>query len=366
MPYKLSLFEDFQTQRTNKVLERDGWADLRRSYPQGALFQCENLNILNLLLKDFEESIDLVYIDPPYNTNENFYFTPERAAHISHSTKAEVAYSDKLPFPDYLKFMKERLILIRKLLSPRGTIYLHIDVNRSHYLKILLDEIFGRDNFVNEISRIKGNPKNFKRKAFGNQKDIILIYSKQQGKQIFNDVREPFTEAEIIERFPKIDQFGRRYTTVPCHAPGETKSGSTGEPWRGMQPPEGRHWRSSPHELEILDSKGLIEWSANNVPRIKKYAAESRGKKIQDVWLNFKDPQYPVYPTEKNMDMLEMIVKQSSLSGSIIMDCFCGSGSFLAAGRKNGRRVIGVDESEIAISVASQRPELLYIPVIKF
>lgn len=362
----ISLFEDFQKQTAKTEPATGGYAALRKPNARETLFQAENLNVLKMLLKDFESTFDLVYIDPPYNTNENFYFTNERVAHISHSAQAEIAYTDKLSFADYLDFMKERLILIRKLLSPQGTLYLHIDVNNSHYLKILLDEIFGRSNFINEISRIKSNPKNFNRKAFGNQKDIILVYARQQGKQIFNDVREPFTEAEIIEKFPKIDQFGRRYTTVPCHAPGETKSGPTGSVWRGMQPPAGRHWRSTPQELEILDSKGLIEWSANNVPRIKKYADQNQGKKIQDVWLNYKDPQYPVYPTEKNMDMLNMIVRQSSLPDSMIMDCFCGSGSFLAAGRQNGRRVIGIDKSEIAIRVASQRPELAHIPVIKF
>lgn len=279
MPSNLFIFEGLQKQAAKAGLESCSYVGLRKPSLQEALFQAENLNILKMLVKDFEDSFDLVYIDPPYNTKEIFYFTNERVAHIPHTAQAEIAYTDKLAFADYLRFMKERLILIRKLLSPQGTLYLHIDVNNSHYLKILLDEIFGRNNFLNEISRIKSNPKNFNRKAFGGQKDIILIYSKEQGKQIFNDVREPYSEAEIIAKFPKIDHIGRRYTTVPCHAPGETKSGPTGAPWRGIKPPAGRHWRSSPQELEILDSKGLIEWSTNNVPRIKRYADENQGKK---------------------------------------------------------------------------------------
>lgn len=106
-------------------------------------------------------------------------------------------------------------------------------------------------------------------------------------------------------------------------------------------------------------------WSKNMVPRIKKYADEHEGCKIQDVWTNFKDPQYPLYPTEKNMEMLELIVRQSSRPDSLVMDCFCGSGAFLAAGIRHGRRVIGVDESEIAIAVASQRPELVNMPVLE-
>ncbi|MBR0519216.1 site-specific DNA-methyltransferase, partial [bacterium] len=145
---------------------------------------------------------------------------------------------------------------------------------------------------------------------------------------------------------------------VPCHAPGETLFGETGKQWKGKYPPKGRHWRYSVSELDKLDNLGLIEWSKNDVPRIKKYSDEHNGKKIQDIWFDYKDPQYPIYPTEKNREMLEMIVEQSSDENSIILDCFWGSGTFLKAGLSKNRKVIGIDKSPIATKVIFESEEL--------
>ena len=158
--------------------------------------------------------------------------------------------------------------------------------------------------------------------------------------------------------FQKIDEYGRRYNTVPIHAPGETQNGETGEMWRGMLPPKGRHWRSPPNELDKLDEQGLLEWSKNGVPRIKKFADEHKGKKIQDIW-RYKDPAYPVYPTEKNAEMLEMIIRQSSNPDSIVLDCFAGSGSTLLAAQNLNRRWIGIDASSVAIQTIQNRFGLL-------
>ena len=319
------------------------------------LFHQDNFSAMSNLLKTHTGKIDLVYIDPPFNTGQDFLFSNERTASISNSKTDKLAYSDNFELDEYyLEFMRERLYLIHNLLSDCGTLYLHIDVKMGHYIKLILDEIFGRKNFINEITRVKLNPRNFKRKAYGNIKDVIYVYAKNNGKQIFNDVSIKLTSDEIKKLFPKIDENGERYTTVPCHAPGETINGDTGREWRGMLPPKGRHWRSSPIELETLDKQGLIEWSKTSNPRIKKYAKDHKGKKIQDVWNDFKDPQYPRYPTEKNLDMLELIVRQSSNEDSIIMDCFCGSGSFLRAGLNNNRNVIGIDIGSQSIKIAKK------------
>lgn len=332
------------------------------------IFICgDNFNSMIALLDKYEGKIDLVYIDPPFNTNSDFYYNEDNTATISISKDDIVAYSDKMTFENYLEFIRERLVVIRKLLSDKGTLYLHIDCKVGHYIKIILDEIFGMNNYVNDITRIKSNPKNFKRKAFGNEKDVIFVYSKVPKKNIFNNILEPLEKEDINRLFPKIDSNNRRYTTVPCHAPGETKNGETGKEWKGMKPPKGRHWRCSPKDLDILDKNNLIEWSKNGVPRIKKYADEHKGKKIQDVWKNYKDPQYPIYPTEKNYEMLSMIVRQSSNENSIIMDCFCGSSSFLSAGINNNRYVIGIDKSAVAKSVLKEkRDNLKDIEIIDF
>lgn len=314
------------------------------------LIKDDNFVALSNLLPKYKSKIDLIYIDPPFNTKSVFTISKDRSATISRSNSGIVAYEDNLPIEEYLEFLRERLLLLHDLLSDEGSIYLHIDTKIGHYVKIIMDEIFGEDNFVNDISRIKSNPKNFSRKAYGNEKDMILFYSKIPRENIFNNIAIPLSNKDILRLFPKQDSNGRRYTTVPCHAPGETKNGPTGQKWKGMLPPKGRHWRSSPKELTRLDEKGLIEWSKTGNPRIIKYLDCHKGKKIQDIW-EYKDPQYPKYPTQKNLDMLEMIVLQSSNESSIVLDCFCGSGSTLIAAEKHRRKWIGIDQSEVSIDL---------------
>ena len=307
----------------------------------------------SLVSSGYASKIDLIYIDPPFNTNQTFTVEDERVSTISRKKNAIVAYSDQMTPPEDIEFMRERLVLLRELLSENGSIYLHIDNKMGHYIKIIMDEIFGVDNFKNDIARIKSNPKNFMRKAYGNQKDVILFYAKNKDKNIFNNVTIQLDENDKAKMFKKIDENGRRYNTVPVHAPGET-NGKTGSEWRGMFPPSGRHWRTDPRELDRLDKLGLIEWSKNGVPRIKKFADEHKGKKIQDIW-NYIDPAYPLYPTEKNLKMLEMIVEQSSDKESIVLDCFAGSGSTLLAAQNLGRKWIGIDQSDISEKVIKTR-----------
>jgi adenine-specific DNA-methyltransferase len=222
-------------------------------------------------------------------------------------------------------------------------------------VKILLDDVFGEEHFINDITRIKCNPKNFSRKAYGNVKDMILFYSKKHD-YLWNDPRQPFTDEDVLRLFPKTGEDGRRYTTNPLHAPGETENGPTGRAWRGTQPPKGRHWRYPPEELERLDKRGLVEWSSRGIPRKRIYADEflRKGKKMQDVW-RFKDPQFPSYPTEKNLEMLKMIVASSSNKGDIVLDAYCGSGTSLVAAEELGRRWIGIDDSSSSISIATKK-----------
>ncbi len=329
----------------------------RNPMAKSKLIKGDNLAVLKFLIDNgLKGKIDLVYIDPPFSTNNTFRMSKERANSISRSDSDNVAYDDSLVGPEYLEFIREKLILLRDLLSDKGAIYFHIDYKIGHYIKVLMDEIFGKENFVNDITRIKCNPKNFNRKAFGNIKDMILFYSKTR-EHIWNESKTKFSEEDIKRLFKKVDKDGRRYTTVPLHAPGETKNGPTGQLWRYMFPPKGRHWRSSPKVLEELDKKGLIEWSKNGVPRKKIYADEKDGKKIQDV-IEFKDSQNPAYPTEKNLDLLKLIISNSSNKNSIVLDCFCGSGTTLKAAQDLGRKWIGIDQSEEAIKVTLERLKL--------
>lgn len=317
------------------------------------LIQGENLSVLKSLLPEYKSKIDLIYIDPPFATNNIFRIGEKRANSISCSNEDDIAYSDKLQGKDFLNFIKERLLIAKDLLSENGSIYLHTDYKIGHYLRIIMDEVFGAENFRNDITRIKCNPKNFNRKAYGNIKDLILFYSKSKNP-IWNNAFIPYSEKDIEKLFPKIDKNGRRYTTIPLHAPGETKNGQTSLEFKGIKPPKGRHWRCSPQELEELDGMGLIEWSANGNPRKIIYADEKEGKKVQDIW-DFKDPQYPLYPTEKNLDMLKLIVEMSSNKNSIVLDFFCGSGTTLVAAEALGRNWIGIDNSTIAIETATKK-----------
>ena len=319
------------------------------------LIQGDNIKGLEYLLekRKLKGKIDLVYIDPPFATGINFTISNGRATTVSNSKDGKVAYSDNLKGNDFIKFLKERLLILKELLSEEGSLYLHIDYKIGHYVKVMMDEVFGIESFRNDIARIKCNPKNFSRKGYGNIKDMILFYSKNQ-RFIWNEPYTRYNQKDATKLYPKIDEDLRRYTTVPIHAPGETKNGKSVEKFKGILPPAGRHWRTNVKTLMQWDKEGLLEWSSTGNPRKKNYIDQMKGKKVQDIW-EFKDPQYPSYPTEKNEDMLNMIVSASSNENSIVLDCFCGSGSTLYSAAKNGRKWIGIDKSNDAIKVTKKR-----------
>lgn len=319
------------------------------------LIKGDNLKGMQWLLDNgFEGKIDLFYTDPPFATGGVFSKDNSgRVATISKSNDSQVAYSDTLQGEEFIDFLRERVKLIHRLLSDKGSLYLHIDYKIGHYVKVMLDEVFGMSNFRNDITRIKCNPKNFERVGYGNIKDMILFYSKGKNP-IWNHPTFECTPEDVAKLYNKVDANGRRYTTVPIHAPGETKNGESSKPFKGIYPPKGRHWRCSVEELEELDRNGLIEWSSKGNPRKINYADDHLKKKAQDIW-DFKDPAYPIYPTEKNLDMLKFIIEASSNENSIVMDCFCGSGSTLYAASVCKRRWIGIDQSDIAIETVKSR-----------
>jgi adenine-specific DNA-methyltransferase len=301
----------------------------------------DNYYVLKKLLETHRSRIDLIYIDPPFGTGQDF-----------NSIDENTAYSDKIVDSEFLEFLRKRLFILRELMSEKGSIYLHIDKKIGHYVKIIMDEVFGYNNYINDITRIKCNPKNFARNAYGNYSDMILYYAKNRDKQIWNELREPMSEEKRKELFPKKHPKLGYYTTNPIHAPGKTIDGDTGMEWKGILPPKGRHWRYSREVLTQLDNNGLIEWSSTGNPRKIVLATEHSGFKIQDVW-EFKDKglSFVEYPTQKNDDLLERIILNSSNEDSIVLDCFCGSGSTLKAANKLHRKWIGVDNSTHSLDV---------------
>ncbi len=311
----------------------------------------DNLAGLELLARRGLQA-DLVYIDPPFATGNDFLISEGRANTIS--AAGTIAYSDRRQGAAYLEPLRRQLRAIQRVMSPTASIYVHIGLSVEHRVRLLLDEVFGAENFRNSIARIKCNPKNFTRYAYGNVRDSILFYSMSPKTLTWNPQREPLSEDDIARLYPQTDVFGRRYTTTPLHAPGVTREGETGKAWRGIEPPAGRHWRYRPEKLEQLDAQGLVAWSSTGNPRLKKFAEDSQGKLPQDVW-EYKDPQNPLYPTQKNADMLRRIILTSSNPGDVVLDCFAGSGETLVQAHRLGRRFLGMDVSAAAQGLIRKR-----------
>ena len=187
---------------------------------------------------------------------------------------------------------------------------------------------------------------------------VILIGNYES--PVWNRPYEDWDEEKVLKEYPFVEEgTGRRHKRVPCHAPG-TRNGATGEPWRGMMPPEGKHWQYTPEKLEEMDARGEIYWSSNGNPRRKVYLDQSKGKPVQDIWLDFLDVNnqntcLTGYPTEKNLDMLKRIIEASSNPGDLVLDCFAGSGTTLIAADELGRQWIGADIGDESIKVIRDR-----------
>jgi adenine-specific DNA-methyltransferase len=321
--------------------------------------------VLPSLLPEFAGKVDLIYIDPPFATGADFTFQAnvgEEQFTKQQSMIEEKAYRDTWGrgLDGYIEWFYEAAVFLNELLAPHGSIYVHLDWHVGHYAKVVLDEVFGKNNFISEIIREKANPKNYTKVGFGNIHDVIFFYGKSQSV-VWNKTFLGRSEVQINKDFPLSDAEGRRYNTVPIHAPG-VRRGETGNPWRGLMPPPGRHWAYVHATLDALDAEGHIEWSSTGNPREKIYADESSGLALQDLWLGMKDVKGE-YPSMKNPDILERIIGASSNEGDLVLDCFCGSGTTATVAEKLGRRWITCDLGRFAIHTARKR--LLAVPDVR-
>lgn len=316
----------------------------------------DNLPVLQALCQDPEikGNVRLIYIDPPFGTGKVY---DEREDLTRYDRKV---YEDTLVSYEYLEFLRKRLILMKELLAEDGSIYLHLDRRMAHYLKVLMDEIFGARNFRSWITRKKCHPKGYTKKTFGNIQDFILFYSKR-GTPVWNKPLKRLTEEKIKgSEYRYVEESTSRiYKKVPLHAPG-VRHGATGQPWKGRKPLKGKHWQYPPKKLEEFDRQGRIYWSPTGNPRLKVYLNERKGVLMQDIWLEYLDPMNQFtsvtrYPTEKNQAMLEKIVETSSNKGDIVMDAFMGSGTTLVAAEKLNRKWIGIDNGGVAIKTCVRR-----------
>jgi adenine-specific DNA-methyltransferase len=312
------------------------------------IFQIDNIEILKLLP---DNSIDLIYSDVLYGTNSN-----------------DIKDYDDKQFKnskDVLAFYKPRFIEIKRVLKETGSIYIHCDWHYSHYLKVLMDSIFGIENFKNDIIRQCTNAKN-NSKNWGRIYDNILYYT-MSDNYTWNYIMEQKTEAELEKQFNKKTEDGRYFTTVPLHAKGET-NGVTGKDWehpeRGtIKLPSGRHWATTPDKLLELDNEGGIAWSRNNVPRRIQFADEYDSKYIQNIWdlksigsrKSYISKGGLIYDTQKPFDLLKRIILQSSNEGDVVLDLFCGSGVTCEVSKEFNRNYIGCDLTEKSMEICKNK-----------
>jgi site-specific DNA-methyltransferase (adenine-specific) len=337
-----------------------------------------------------DNSVELIYLDPPFNSQKSYNIlfkerdTSWSPAQIKAfedtwhwSTDTEATYRDLLvnaptkvaqllgaligepenpggigrnDVTAYLVMMTARLIELHRVLKPTGSLYLHCDPTMSHYIKLILDQIFGPANFRNEIVWQRFGSHNDP-KRFGRITDSILFYSKTQSYR-FKPIRGEYSESHLTKRFNYSDPDGRRFWPNTCLAPG--RRGPRYE-WNGHI----ANWRFTREKMEELDAKGEIYYSKTGVPYRKNYLDSLPGQLVQNLWTDIKMTRSGAerlgYETQKPLALLERIIKASSSEGDIVLDPFCGCGTALVAAHKLDRKWIGIDITHLAIAVMKRR-----------
>jgi site-specific DNA-methyltransferase (adenine-specific) len=352
------------------------------------LFFGDNLTILRNEIED--ESVDLIYLDPPFNSNANYNVlfkspsgdesqaqieafddtwhwtdTAERAfddvINSGNSDAAEMlramrAFLKENDMMAYLAMMAVRLIELHRVLKSTGSLYLHCDPTASHYLKLLLDAIFGGDRFTNEIIWQRTNAKGLAFTRFSKNHDVLLRYSKSS-KWVWNP---QYTEhdPEYVEKFYRNVEpsTGRRYTLDNLLNPNANRPNLTYE-FLGVH----RVWRWTKERMQAAYENGLVIQSRPvSVPRLKRYLDEQEGTPVGDIWTDIRPIQSQSderlgYPTQKPVALLERIIKASSNEGDLVLDPFCGCGTTIHAAEKLNRKWIGIDITHLAIGLIRRR-----------
>jgi adenine specific DNA methylase Mod len=356
-----------------------------------ALYFGDNLEVLRESVKD--ESVDLIYLDPPFNSNATYnvlFRTPK--GHQSDAQieafddtwhwgeQAEAAYAELMQQSNtdvaeviralrsvlgendmmaYLAMMAIRLLELRRALKPTGSLYLHCDPTASHYLKMVLDQVFGVEHFCSEISW-KRTGTHSSAKRWAPVHDVILFYSKS-GEFTWNRPYVPLDDDHRERHYSHADASGRKYAHGELTGPG-TRNGRSGVPWRGFDVAAmGRHWTTTVENLESMYSEGRIYLPDDGSwPRLIRYEDESKGRALGDVWtdiapINMMAKERLGYPTQKPVVLLERIVAASSNEGDVVLDPFCGCGTAVHAAEKLHRHWIGIDVTHLAVSLIEKR-----------
>ena len=327
------------------------------------IFWGDNLQVMSHLLKEYRGKIDLVYIDPPFDSNADYkkeISLKGKKTKNDQSNFEEKQYTDLWNNDDYLKFIYERGILLRELMSDKGAIFLHCDWHKSHYLRCVLDEVFGQDNFVNELIWKRKGGSAGTTNRFGVVTDTILFYKKSNEFNLRPMYTRDNDEAKeyIKKRFNK-ELNGRRYMVAPIerNAALGTRENLIYE-YNGYTPQYG--WMMSKERLEKFDKEDRLEWNSNGKPVRRVFLDSYKGQPIENLWsdifvINPMASERLNYPTQKPEALLERIMLASSNPGDIVFDCFMGSGTAQAVAMKNGRKFIGADINLGAIETTIKR-----------
>ena len=338
-------------------------------------------------------SVELVYLDPPFNSQAKYNVIYESAgdrretaqrtvfrdawswgdeaelcltevsAHGGRIAAVVEALTHALRRSDmmaYVVMMAARLIEIHRVLKPTGSLYLHCDPAASHYLKIVLDAIFGPENFKNEVIW-KRTSAHSSAKRYGPIHDVILYYTKSDQYQ-WTKLYQPYDDDYVDVFFDMQDADGKRWKRTDLTGAG-TRNGETGLPWRGLDvTAKGRHWAYPPSHLDRLDAAGRVHWpeKADGMPRLKQYPEDLPGVPLQDI-INDIRPLHNLsrerlgFPTQKPLALLRRLIQASSKPGDVVLDPFCGCGTTVHAAQILDRQWIGIDVSYYGIRLVQKR-----------
>jgi DNA modification methylase len=368
------------------------------------LYYGDNLDVLRRHVED--DSVDLVYLDPPFNSNANYNVLfaerdgtsaasqieafedtwkwdenaarayeeiVERGGRVSQAMQAFRTFLGDSDMMAYLAMMAPRLLELRRALKPTGSIYLHCDPTASHYLKMLMDAVFGPLQFRNEVVW-KRTSAHSSAKRFAPVHDTILFYAKSDD-MTWNPAYQPLPQETVDAWYNNIEpETGKRFNRADLTAAG-IRSGPSGSAWRGIDPTEkGRHWAipgfigqlvsglDTLQALDALDAAGRLFWPkrSGGIPMLKRYLDEARGIPALDVItdispLNNVAAERLGYPTQKPEALLDRLISASTNEGDTVLDPFCGCGTTIASAQKIGRRWIGIDTTNLAITLIRSR-----------
>lgn len=317
------------------------------------------------LRKQIEEAggLKLIYIDPPFDVGADFSMDIEIGGETFHKEPnllEQIAYRDTWGrgADSFISMIYERLTLIRDLLAVDGSIYVHCDWRVTAFIRLALDEIFGANNFRNEIVWLRTNAHNMATKGYVRSQDTIY-YATRGDRFVFNEEFTEYGEAQL-GRYKK-DETGRLYTGRDLTFSGANPNRQF--EWRGSKPPAHRSWGYALEKLEELWAKGLILTKQDGSPRLdglKTYLDETRGKPVTTIWddvgrVGNTSAERLGYPTQKPEALLERIIKASSNEGDLVADFFCGSGTTAAVAERLNRKWIATDLGKFGIHTTRKR-----------